>query len=346
MTNRRQILQMGLGAGALAAAGWPGSALAADRMVPLGALAQGNFDTANAKALARADRIAIPTYRFGMVLRSGIGATGNSGAVSMDLVADLVGMDVAMMRGIAHQMFSDFVMQLRATGRTLIGWNEIEGSAAAKKFTVSRDPFVKKPFADARTIAVVTPEYLPLVNGHYDAPLSDQGFMALGNLRAINALSAELKALVIIPRIVFDFAALTGSGHRTYGSASSVGIQPGLYLVPLLTSFRFFHAKIALAGDGGHLLLEERVTVGQAGQLVKTGSSNNRDEIERWNAYVRSNAWWTNPGLAGPDRPTQAYDYSSYQYRVDPAQLTAACLDGARTAHRIFMGAVNANRPA
>jgi hypothetical protein len=345
MTNRRDLLQMGLGAGMMAGLGWPGAALAEKGLTPLAAFSQNNFNVANAKALARADRIAIPTYRFGMVLRSGIGAMGNSGAVSMDLVADLVGMDVTMMRGIAHQMFSDFVSQLRATGRTLIGWNEIEGAAAAKKFTVSRDPFVKKPFADARTIAVVTPEYLPLINGHFDAPLSDQSPLALGNWRAINALSAELKALVLMPRIVFDFAALTGSGYRTYGSASSVGIQPGLYLVPLLTTFGFFHAKIALAGDGGHLKLEDRIAVGQAGELIKTGSMNNRAAIDEWNAYARSNMWWTQPNMAAPDRPTQAYDFSSYQYRVDPAQLTAACLDGARTAHAIFMGAINANRP-
>jgi hypothetical protein len=345
MTNRRELLQMGLGAGALAGLGWPGMALAQRGMTPLGGFAQNNFNVANAKALARSERIAIPTYRFGMVLRSGIAATGSSGDVRMEATADLVGMDVAMMRGIAHQMFSDFVAQLRATGRTLVGWNEITGAAAFKKFSISQDPFVKKPFADARTIAVVTPEYLPLINGHFDAPLSDKSPFALGNLQAINALSAETKSLVIIPRIVFDFAALTGSGHRVYGSASSVGIQPGLYLVPLLTTFGFFHAKIALAGDGGHLKLEDRVAVGQAGQLVKTGSVNNRDEVERWNSYARSNAWWTQPNMAAPDRPTQAYDYSSYQYRVDPAQLAAACLDGARSAHRIFMGAINANRP-
>lgn len=346
MTNRRDVLHMGLGAGALAGLGWPGLSLAQRGMTPLASFSQANFNIANAKSLAKAARIAIPSYRFGMVLRSGISATGNSGGVSMEAVADLVGMDVPMMRGIAHQMFSDFVTRLRATGRTLVGWDEITGAEAFKKFSITQDPFVKKPFADARTMALVTPEYMPLINGHYDVPLSDKSAFALGNLRAINALSAETKSLVVIPRIVLDFAALTGSGHRTYGSASSVGVKPGLYLVPLLTTFRFFHAKIALAGDGGHLILEDRVAIGQAGELVKTGSVNNRDDIERWNAYVRSNVWWTDPNMAAPDRPTQAYDYSSYQYRVDPAQLTQACMDAARSAHSIFMGAVNANPPA
>ncbi len=352
MIDRRGLIKQGLGAagvlaaGGLAAGGLVKPALARDTMVPLTGMGPGNFNISMTKVLARSARIVIPSYRFGMVLRSGIGASGGSGTTTTDLVADLVGMDVAMMRGIAHRMFSDFVERLRATGRTVVGWDEIAGAAAYKKLEESRDPFVKKPFADARTIALVTPEYLPLIMGHFDAPLSDKSPFSLGNLRAINALSAELKALVLVPRIVFDFAALTGSGHRVYGGAASVGIQPGLYLVPLLTDMMFFHAKIALAGEGGMVKLEDRVAVGQAGTLVKTGSVNNREEIERWNSYVRSNAWWTQPNMAAPDRPSLGYDYSTYQYRVDPDQLTTACLDGARAAHGIFMGAINANRPA
>ena len=108
----------------------------------------------------------------------------------------------------------------------------------------------------------------------------------------------------------------------------------------------FFHAKIALAGEGGRLILEDRVAVGQAGQLVQTGSFNNRDEIEQWNTYVRSNAWWTEPNMAAPDRPTSAYDYSSYQYRIDPGLLQTAVMDAARATHGLYMGVINANRPA
>lgn len=346
MMARRDLIKGGLGTlGVLAAGGGALPALAQSKMVPLSALSAGNFDHSMAKVLARSERIAIPSYRFGMVLRSGVSATGSSGEVTTELAADLVGVDAAMLRGIAHQMFSDFVERLRATGRTLVGWNEIQGSAAFKKFQISQDPFVKRPFTDARTVAVVTPEYLPLINVHLDAPLSDQSPLSLGNWRAINALSVETKSLVMIPRLVFDFAALTGSGHRVYGSSASVGIQPGLHLVPVFTQFQFYHAKIALAGEGGRLVLEDRIAVGQAGELVKTGSFNNRDEVERWNSYARSNAWWSGPNPA-PDRPSRAYDFSTYQYRVDPSQLTSAILDAARSAHGVFMGVINANRPA
>ncbi|WDA39925.1 hypothetical protein [Erythrobacter sp. BLCC-B19] len=343
--DRRTVLGGAIGAAgaALIGGGAATPALAAQKMIGVGALAAQNFDTAMAKVLARSQRIVIPSYRFGMVLRSGISATGDAGNVQMEAAADLVGVDAAMLRRIAHAMFADFVGQIRATGRTVVSSDEFMTGKAVQKLTVTQDPFVKKPFADARTIAVVTPEYQPLINLHLDAPLSDQSPFALGNWRAVNALSVETKALVMLPRIVFDFAALTGSGHKVYGGNASVGIQPGMYLVPVLTSFGFYHAKIALAGEGGHLRLEDRVALGQAGEMIKSGSFNNRDEVDRWNSYVASNAWWTDPGGAVPGRPTRAYDFSNYQYRVDPALLEQVCLDGAMATHRIFAAALTAN---
>ena len=346
MPTRRDALILGAGGAAGALLGLPGTAAAAQGMVPLQSLSAGNFHQSMAKILARTSRIAMPSYRFGVVMRSGIAATGNSGSVTVEATADLVGVDLAMLQRIAHSAFSDFVERIRATGRTVLGWNEISATPGFAKLERTPVPFLKKPFADARSVALVSPEYLPLISLHSDAPLSDKSPFQLGNWRALNAISAELKCLVMIPTIVFDFAALTGSGHKVYGGTANVGIQPGLYLIPLFTQLSFFHAKIALAGDGGKLILEDRVSVGQAGQLVKTSSQNNRAEIEEWNAYVRSNAWWNQPNLAGPLRPTLAYDYSTYQYRVNPDDFTAACLDGARAAHSIFAGAVNANPPA
>ena len=80
--------------------------------------------------------------------------------------------------------------------------------------------------------------------------------------------------------------------------------------------------------------------------MIKSGSFNNRDEVDRWNAYVASNAWWTQPGGAVPGRPTRAYDFSNYQYRVDPALLEQVCLDGASAVHRVFAGTLAASPAA
>ena len=332
--------------GALAAGSLAAPASAADRMVALDAMSLANYHQVMTKVLARSDRIAVPSFRFGLVMRNGVGASGGSGTTSADLKADLVGVDAAMMRQLAHLAFADFIERLRATGRTVLGWNEISASEGFKKLDPTPAPFLKKPFADSRTVAVVSPEYLPLLTIGPEAPLSDRSPFNLGNARALNAMSAALKCLVMIPSLVLDFATLTGSGHRVYGGGANVGIQPGLFLVPLFTHCNWFHAKIALAGEGGRLILEDRVAVGQAGQLVQTGSFSNNAEIEEWNAYVRSNMWWTEPNMAAPSRPTLGYNYSTYQYRVDPGLLQNAVIDAARATHGLYMGVINANRPA
>ncbi|WP_285711749.1 hypothetical protein [Erythrobacter oryzae] len=346
--DRRSVLHGGMGVmGALATGGFAASpAQAADRMVPLAGMSAKNYFQTMAKVLARTDRIAVPSYRFGLVMRNGMGASGGSGTTKVDLTADLVGVDPAMMRQLAHLVFSDFIERLRATGRTVLGWNEISASEGFRKLEPTPAPFLKKPFADSRTVAVVSPEYLPLLTIGPEAPLSDRSPFNLKNARAINAMSAELKCLVMTPSLVLDFAALSGSGHSVYGDGANVDIKPGLFLVPLFTHFNFYHAKIALAGEGGRLILEDRVAVGQAGQLVQTSNFNNNAEIEEWNAYVRSNAWWTEPNMAAPSRPTLGYNYSTYQYRVDPPLLQAAVMDAARATHGLYMGVINANRPA
>lgn len=346
--DRRSVLHGGAGImGALAAGGLAAPpARAAEGMVPLSGMSLKNYHQVMAKILARTTRIAVPSYRFGLVMRNGMGASSGQGSNKVDLTADLVGVDAALMRQIAHLAFTDFIERLRATGRTVLGWNEISASEGFKKLDPTPDPFLKKPFADSRTVAVVSPEYLPLLTIGPEAPLSDRSPFNLGNARALNAMSAALKCVVVIPSLVMDFAALSGSGHSTYGGGANVGIQPGLFLVPLFTHCNFFHAKIALAGEMARVILEDRIAVGQAGQLVQTSNFNNNAEIEEWNAYVRSNAWWTEPNMAAPSRPTLGYNYSTYQYRVDPALLQTAALDAARATHGLYMGVINANPAA
>lgn len=347
MHSRRDAIRLGAGgaAGALLGIGAAGPALA-QKMVPLASLTQRNFHTSMLKVVARSNRVVIPSFRFGIVMRNGIAASGNSGSANAEAIAELVGVDLPLLREVAHYAFSDFVERVRATGRTMVGWDEISGSQAFAKLEPTAAPFIKKPFADSRTVAVVAPEYLPLINAPVDLPLSDKGAFNQNNPKALNSMSYELGAVVMVPSIVLDFAALTGSGHSVYGNSASVGVQPGLFMVPLFTRITFYHAKVSLYGETGTLILEDRIAVGQAGELVQTSNYNNRAEIEEWNSYVNSGRWWTEPNLAGPSRPTQAYDYSGYQYRVDPNAFVSASLAGARAANTIFVGAVNANPPA
>ncbi len=342
MTSRREFI-VGAGASIAGAGALAPTPAQAQKMLSLSQLGPTNFHQDMLKVAARTNTIAIPSYRFGVVMRSGIAATGSSGSVTVEATADLVGVDLELLQSIAYQAFVDFATRVHATGRQILTFAEFTAAKGFNKLTTTAQPFLKKPFADARTVAMVAPKGLPLINLHINAPLSDQSPVSLGNWRALNGLSADRKCLVIVPTVVLDFAALTGSGHKVYGGSANVGITPGLYLVPQFTQNTMVHAKIALAGDMGRMLLKDRVAVGQAGRLVRTSSYNNRAEIEEWNAYVNSMRWWNEPHLAGPLRPTQAYDYSTYQYRIDPARFAEACLDAAKAVNASYVWALTAN---
>lgn len=346
MVSRREMLA--LGAGVFAGTALGGGLLRSARAQPaatLAGLSQSNFHTDMLRIMRRTRRVAFPSFRFGVVMRSGISASGNAGSVNVEATADLVGVDQAMLQQLAREAAVNLADQIIASGREVVQWTELAASRGFGRIEPTPAPFLKQPFADARTVALVAPPQMPLVSLHIDAPLSDKSPVQLGNWRAINGISADLDCLVIIPTLVFDFAQLTGSGHSVYGGAANVGIQPGIFLVPQFTQYNFYHARIALAGDIGRFILEDRVPIGQAGQLVQTSNFNNNAEIAEWNAYANSLRWWTEPNLAGPARPTQAYNYSAYQYRVDPDAFRAACIDGALAVNGAFMQAVLANPP-
>ena len=346
MVTRREALALGAGAVAGMALG-DGllRGVQAQPMASLASLSPANFHDDMLRIMRRTRRVAFPSFRFGVVVRSGISASGNAGNVNVEATADLVGVDQAMLQQLAQQAATQLADQVTASGREVVQWSELSASRGFGRIEQTPAPFIKQPFADARTVAMVAPPGMPLVSLHIDAPLSDKSPVQLGNWRAINAISADLDCLVVIPTLVLDFAQLTGSGHSVYGGAANVGVQPGIFLVPQFTQYNFYHARIALAGDIGRFILEDRVPIGQAGQLVQTSNFNNNAEIEEWNAYANSLRWWNEPNLAGPSRPTRAYNYSTYQYRVDPQAFSAACLDGARAVNGVFMQAMLANPP-
>ncbi len=340
MTTRRSFVGGMLAGGVGAALGLGGfrSAAAADRMLAMSELGGKAFNITEMKVMANAERIAVPSYRFGVIVRSGISASGDAGNVSMDASAQLTGISLAQLRQIATACHQDFTAQLAATGRPLVPWAEIEASKGYGKLKMTSVPFVKKPFADARTALLVSPENLPLISQHSDAPLSDQSAFALNNWRAINQMCVDLNCVVMIPTLVIDFAQLSGSGHSVYSGSASVTVKPGLFVVPVFTYVSAHFAKIALAGPGGKVILKHRVAIGQAGDFIKTGTSGNRDEVAWWNSI----APFQDDNVA---RPSRAFESSSYEYRVEPEAFSRAVLDAAKAMNAAFVEPAAMYRP-
>lgn len=335
MSTRREFV-LGGGAALAASVGFPATA---QRYVSLEQVSLDALDVRSFRpTLTRVDRLAVLGYRLGIVMRSGISASSSGNSVNMEASVQLTGVTLAAARAMADAAYADLISQLAATGRPLASREEILATKGYAKLKPTPVPFVKKPFADARQAAIVAPNGQDLFFQHIDVPLTDKSPMDLVNWRAINQMSVDLGAVILTPSVVIDFAELSGSGHRVYGGSSSLSVKPGIYVVDLLSGMGVNHAKIALAGEGGRGLLQRRVPIGQAGEFVKTADYNNRDEVAWWN-MTAANA----PSDVG--RPTQSYSYSTYQYRVDPAQFAAAVGDGCRALNRAYAEAVATVRP-
>jgi len=223
-------------------------------------------------AMGRNDRLAVLGYRLGVITRSGISASTGQGTVSMQTTVELSGVSLAQVRAIADAAYADLIGQLAATGRPMATLDEIRATKGYGLLTPAPTPFIKKPFADARTAAIVSPNGQDLFFQHADTPLTDRSPMDLKNWRAINQMSVDLgNAVILTPVVVVDFAELSGSGHKVYGGAASVGVKPGIYVVDFFSGLGANQAKIALAGDGGRALLQKRIAVGQAGEFDRGG---------------------------------------------------------------------------
>lgn len=330
MIDRRELL---VGAATLAGAGLPVPVAAAE--LALSGLNWAAFDGKPLKLLAKAPRIALVGYRFGMVVRSGISAStmGNRAMAQADV--ELAGVGVDDLRAIAAVARDDFLTQLAATGRPLVPVDEMRASRGWGELERTPVPFAKSPFADARLAVFTAPPGEDLVFTHFDAPMSAQGPLSLGNWRALNQMSVDLKAVLLLPTLVLDFAQLSGSGQSSLGGGASVSARPGLFIPPMLTYLAGFHAKIRIAGDLGRANLKSPVLIGQAGDFVKTADANNRAEVANWNAMAAMN---TARG-SGPD----AYSRTSYQYRVDGPLFAQRCAEAAKAANAAFAEAVRAN---
>lgn len=334
--SRRDGLRLGAAAALAAALPRPVRSQPAGIEIPAR-----DIERANAKILANAPRIAIPSYRCGLVVRSGVSASSLAGGVRVEAAADLAGIDLAQMRAMATQAMADLRAALEASGRTIVPKEEMRSSSGWQRLEFTPQPFVKKPFADARTSAFIAPDGCELVTTHLDQP-SDRGPGSLGNWRALNQMCVDLDCVVLLPSVTIDFATMSGSGRSLYSGSASVDVRPGLFLVPGMTQCLIFHAKIPLAGPIGVVRLKDRVALGEAGELIETARRGNRQEVEWWNLMAAGGT------TSMPDwaRPSQAQESASYIYVAEPKRFSELYGRGAHAFNRVLGEAAATLRPA
>lgn len=285
------------------------------------------IDGKDLKFLSRSPNVVVGGYRVLFVVRNGVKATASSD-VSSETIVNLAGVDGDLLQTIANEAYADLLARIPATGRNLIdlrtvkttkGFGKLETTASS-----SAQPYCKKPFADSRSFAVYSAGPLPLWWGHFDAPIGDKGAMALANWKAINQLSVDTKAVVIVPQVAVDFATLKSSGRSVFAGNASTEAKASLRLLENQTLLRVFHAKIAMAGDLGAGILKKPIPLADsAGKLVSLRDWGNQDEV------AFANSLMTNPAV-GNVGPGYSYSGQELAYVVDPAAFKEAVMEGIR----------------
>lgn len=179
--------------------------------------------------LEAANRVFIPGFRvaFAVSNKARASVTGgrtlgggvSSGAkVEMTVVLDGVTLDD--MQKITDAAYADFVAQMKAAGREIVPIEQMRAAVAYKAidFYTGKLPYGIQPSAvknETRDLVLLTPTGLPLWFSNFDPQLGDRGLFDQRNAKALNSLSAELKAVAVIPTIVVDFMKMSSSGRST-----------------------------------------------------------------------------------------------------------------------------------
>jgi hypothetical protein len=265
----------------------------------------------------------------------GLKTVTSSAAVSLRMM--LGGLTPAQLQQITEEIYADFKGQLARTGIQVLGpdalkstqgYRDIKFAGIAPGHALIREMGV----GDARTFAVLAPAELPLFFTHFETVGIGNAGLDLGNWRALNGVSVETKAVVLVPTIVVDFVRMSSSGNnKLLRDTAEVGGTPVLHLVAGqgFTTIKVYHAKIRLAGDSGDIGLARDVDApGAFGEVRQVSASDNA---------ALNTALVLLTGQAG-----RVNSKSVRVLQADPAAYTAKCLELGHAVNTAFVAALAA----
>lgn len=304
------------------------------------------------KILSRSDKIIIAGFRvafntegaasastdsrlqnLGNSIGSGAKTVTSDAAVSTKV--NLSGVTGDDFQRITEEAYADFKAQLAAAGVTVLGAEVLKASKGYGELTFTPStkerPYVKDMSVGAgRTVVVYTPAELPLFLGHYDGGNLGPVTMNLGNWRALNQLSVETRAVVLVPTVIVEFVKMKSSGRgKMLRNDAEVGADPQIALVGKQSNVAVFHAKIRLAGDLGNFHIDEDLEVpGTFGTLKQVAASDN--------AALNSSLVM----LTG--QPGRVSSRSAHVLAADPAAFSQLTLQGLKSFNRAAGGFIAA----
>lgn len=212
------------------------------------------------KILSRSERVLIAGFRVAFNLESAA-AAGHK--------VTLTGVEAADFQRITEEAYEDFKAQLAKEGVTVVDPGVLRASKGygMLSFTpCSPDRPHVQDFGAGASVAVFTPAELPLFLGHFDSGGLAGETVGLDNWRALNRLSVETRAAVLVPTLVVDFIQGEAGGP-------DAEVVPQIVLLARLTGVAVFHAKLRFSGELGSLRLGEPLAAPGAFGIVRLVSS-------------------------------------------------------------------------
>ncbi|PJA25331.1 MAG: hypothetical protein COX57_03950 [Alphaproteobacteria bacterium CG_4_10_14_0_2_um_filter_63_37] len=286
--------------------------------------------------LGGSNKVVIPRFTVTFVMSGAASARTSEASANMEVF--LTGIDLRTMQAITDAAYADFVAQLKATGREVVSVETMRATQSYHAFDFY-DPSGQKHYLQepdwttglTGNLVTVNPTGLPMWFEHGEG---NKGLFDQGNGKAMNALSAELQAVVVTPNYVIDFAKFESSGRGVIlGGGANVGVEPLLHLghavTPTLgqTIFKATLAQNAMGGAMGYLKADEWVFPPKGGDgfalsLDKTGGT-------------QDDGYWSG----------HAHSRGSYVLKANPAiykQLALACIQAVNAA---YMKPIKDNAP-
>lgn len=267
------------------------------------------------KLAGKAPAVVVPGYRVWFTVQDGAAASsGGGGGAKASLTVSLSGVDEALMAEIADAAFADFMDQLKKTGRTIIGPEEVQKSEAWKNVTPLDNPQYDgaKP-GKGLGFLIFSPKAAPLWVHHFDAFGGASGFNQKST-KAMYKLSEENKAVVIVPNVMIRFARVSTTGKSNYSRYAEVGVEPWM-AIQMTSGVYQWWAKVARLGQSSPALLKTGIQLDPAvGEIVKSDEKHSDMDLG-FGKYWKS--------VKG-----------AYYYKADPAKYKAEVLKGIQAFNR------------
>jgi hypothetical protein len=255
-----------------------------------------------------AKTVIVPGYRVWFTVQDAASASAGGGkGAKASLSVLLRGVEPATMQEIADAAFADFMEQLKATGKTVVGPEEAQKDEAwADVKPITNPDYDGAKEGKGIGFMVYSPASVPLWVHHMDQFGGANPFNQKSTKAMYKLSKAHDDGVVVVPNIYIRFAKVSSSGRSNYSRHAEVGVEP--WMAVQMTSYVMQFRK----GGGGISRCTTGIRLEDPGEIVKTDEDRG--------------------GLVDLN-PTGMGDYwksvkAAYKYQADPAKYKSESIRG------------------